>query len=280
MEGRQLTIGDNLALENGCRHLSELQFGPAIEYLTKAIGLESADQEQIQQLTDVCRFWQRRIPGPEPQNPQAPSIEDFLQDFCSYPFRPALTGLKKNLLIHIIGKMHNQSDLNADLVVTAFDQCLAIQECKLAEDLVYDYNRHHPDNRISNYLLAQAQWLQGNYLDAGNNYALGLLKYPDAMPVERIENKNLKELILMFGVEMSPAYAWIRNILPLLDQIDDINAMESAHQKALDCYRLLIMAEEAKNRNDMKGCVNYRKQLKLLNPLLYEEYYYMLKKRK
>jgi hypothetical protein len=280
MEIRQLTIWDNLALENGTRCLSALQFEEALEHFSKAIKQDTADAKSIEKLVEACMHWQSRTHNPEQPESQAGYIEDFLMDYGRYPFSPGMTGLKKRLLLYILSLMQDEPAITAGLAETAFDLCLSLKEYGQAENLVNIFNRNNPKNRISQCLLAQAQWLQENFYDAGRNYAQALLRYPDALPISRIENRALRDLILTVGPELAPAYALIRNILPATDLTGEIIAGNPVHQKALRSYRLLTEAQEALNRNDMKASVNFRKQLKALEPELYNEYFKWLKQHK
>jgi hypothetical protein len=71
---------------------------------------------------------------------------------------------------------------------TAFDLLLSIDDFQKAEDLVSHSISQHPEKRLLLYLLAQAQWLNGNRSNANINYAQLLLCRPDKTLVNRLQN--------------------------------------------------------------------------------------------
>ncbi len=287
MTTQQLSLWDNEALETGYRCLAALELEEAIRQFNKALQAGIGEMESVKKLIGTCKYWQARIQ----HSPRAQAhigatadlsqrIAELLADYIHYSFNPQTARFKKALLGHIVDLLHNEADMDLKDMETAFDLLLSIDDFQKAEDLVSHSISQHPEKRLLLYLLAQAQWLNGNRSDANINYAQLLLRHPDKTLVNRIENRKLKELIHSYGPAMSPAYGWLRNVLSFIPIDDEIPACDEEHAKAIKSYRLLQEANISLNNNDMKSCINYRKQLKALVPALYDEYFNWLKERK
>lgn len=287
MPVQQLSLWDNEALETGYRCLNALEWEEAILQFNEALQGGIGEMESVQKLITASQYWQARIqhtPGSQVHSGAAASLSQhiagLLADYSHYSFTPQMAGFKKALLGHIVGLLHHETDMDLNDMETAFDLLLGIDDFQTAEDLISHGIKQHPEKRLLLYLLAQAQWLNGNRSDANNNYVRLLFYHPDKVMDNRIENKKLKELIHSCGPEMAPAYGWLRNILPFVPPADEIPACDEEHDKAIKSYRLLREANRSMNNNDMKSYVQYRKQLKELTPALYEEYFNLLKQRK
>lgn len=280
METRQITIWDNISLEQGTQCLSGMEFDKAESHFLTAMKSGSAEPDNVRKLMEACQYWRQRIQTSNEPEYTAEMFEELLSDYNNYPFTRSMAGLKKSLLTFIIRQLRNLPAAGIALFEAVFDFCIKSKEYSQAEDLVFTINLQHPNNRVSLYLLAQAQWLQGNFSEANRNYTIGLLRHPDTCPLNKIENRKLKDIILALGPESAPAFGFIRRILPLMPGEEKIMVRNEIHQKAIECYRLLCRAHEAMNNNDMKNYVNFRKQLKLLFPELYTEYFKVLKTKK
>jgi len=150
---------------------------------------------------------------------------------------------------------------------------------KKAEKAVLRRIEDHPDDPQLRYSLGQIQWRIKQKGEAKKNYTRGLLRDPCRVPSHRILYKQLKILIGDVGAEMSPAFGWVRGFLPLVSIPEHLTICSDAHQRAADCYQLLLQANAALKKNDLDTCVKYRKQLKAEAPGLYEEYFALLKSR-
>ncbi len=280
MNGKQLTLWDNIALENGYRSLSNLKFEEALGYFENALKSGTGDMESIRRMIEVCIFWKDRLSEYNKPDSGASGISGLLVTFAGYRF-PFDTGeLKRSLLIFITREIQKIPDPDEKDIEMLFELWLESGEYSQAEDLVIRYIENNPGKYGFYYLLAQAQWNQDNYIEAGNAYARVLLFSPDKYQEKRIESRSLRKLIRLFGPHHAAAFGWIRGILPLISQTGDIKPVDENHQRALSCYSLLREAHQAMLNNDMISCINYRKKLKSANVELYEEYFNLLKQRK
>ncbi len=235
--------------------------------------------EDIQKIIEACHYWRTRIQYPAVSRSPQETITILISDFIGYSFASEMAGFKKALVRHIAGCMLNETDIGFNDIETVFDLLLDIQDYQIAENLVTQHINRHPMNKISLYLQAQVLWLIGNYSEANIAYARALLCCPGRLPEKRIVNNKLNDLIRSCGPAMAPAFGWVRGVLPFVPQTDEIKACDEEHLRALESYRLLQKAYHALNNEDLKSCVNYRKQLKTHSPVLYDEYFNLLKQR-
>ncbi len=279
MTYRQLTLWDNIELESGYRCLGNLDFAEALPHLDKAIRDGTGDKPAAQKIKEAALYWQSRLQlADEPASPE--TILDLSTDFKMYPFTPGMSGFRKAIIIHISGLPGWEHIRSYAGIETVFDQLLDIKNHELAERFVLSCFNRYPENKNLLYLLGQATWVGGKFLDSGKYYTLALLHCPFDYSPERILIPRLKEIIRVFGPEMTPAYGWLRNILPLIELPPGIIARNPGHIRSLELYRLIIEAENAVSNHDMKSAINFRKQLKSADPGLYREYFDLLKQRK
>jgi hypothetical protein len=130
------------------------------------------------------------------------------------------------------------------------------------------------------YLLAQAQWFSNNRNEANNNYGLLLLCHPGKTELNRIENKRLTELIPAYGSPLAPIYGWLRNVMNYVPLPEKIEVHDEEHRKALEVYHLLYNANKAQESNNRKETIRYRKEIKMLMPAIYTEYFNWLEQQK
>ena len=202
-----------------------------------------------------------------------------LEDFSHYPFTAGIRKFKKALLNYLADRISREADTDVKNMETTFDLLLGIDDFRKAENLVSQYKRQFPENHGFLYLLAQAQWLNGNKVEARSNYARALLYHPDQFSARRIEPGPLKKLIESYGPAMAPAYGWLRNILPSIPLTGKVKTEGIEHGRAIMCYRLMQQADESLKNNDTKSRIQFRKQLKEQSPELYEEYFGLLNRR-
>ncbi|MBR9999530.1 MAG: hypothetical protein KFF73_11190 [Cyclobacteriaceae bacterium] len=280
MQGRQLSMWDNISLESGFRCLMAMDLDNAIQYFRNSLEKGSGDQKIIKLLIEVCQYWKNRIQSVHQTELSSESVEELLEDYNRFHFTPEMAGLEKALLMYIAEMVLKVQGICFGSIENAFDFLIRKKEYGTAEKIISQYMDGHPEERYSLYLLAQVQWMQLNHNEANISYARAFICCPGKTPLARIENKKLNDLILAYGNFLAPAYGWIKNILPFV-QIPELIVTENAeHASALESYRLLQEAHRALKKNDMTSCINYRKQLKLHAPELYDEYFDLLKQRK
>lgn len=283
----QPSLWDNIALETGYRCLIALKLDEAIRQFNEAMGSATGDRESIHTGLAACQFWQTRIQQlEEPVTPLGNTVSRsrymavLLEDFSHYPFTPVIRKFKKALLNYLADRIIREADTDVKNMETAFDLLLGIGDFQKAENLVSQYKRQFPENPAFLYLLAQAQWLNGNKIKAKSNYAQALLYHPDQFSARRIEPGPLKKLIESYGPAMAPAYGWLLDILPSISLAAEVKTHDTEQDHAIQSYRLIQQADESLKKNDMKSSIHFRKQLKEKAPALYEEYFNLLKRRK
>lgn len=277
MSVRQLSLWENVALENGYRRLATLSFKEAISQFNEALkGL--GEKATIQKAIETAQFWQGRIQPSKSLS--SDGIKNLLNEFIAYPFLPQLKKFKEALLIYIADLILKEESRNLEIVKTAFDQLVLLKVFQKAEDLILYALKHHSENYELLYFLAQAQWLKGIQAEADGNYLRALLYYPEVNYFDRIENKRLKLLSENYTPELIPALAWIEGILGFISLREYIKPLNELHEKGIKLYCLLQKAEEASKNNDIKSGAHYRGKIQKLNGELYQKYFDLLQQRK
>lgn len=279
MPSQQLSFWDNEALETGYRLLADLELEGAEQQFKKALQAGIGEMDSVKKLREACEYWQARLkysPENKDANSSSEQIDSLLTAFVHYPFTPQMNAFKKALLAYVVSLLHAEEAMDLKNMETAFDLLLAMGDSQNAEELVSQSISQHPESPLLLYLLAQVQWLNGNRSEANWNYIWLLLHYPESVEFKRIENKNLLEIISIHGVVMAPAFGWLQNIVPLISLQDEIEIINPEHEKAIQCYRLLLESNKALNNNDIKLSVSLRKQLKSIHPELFSKYFYWI----
>ncbi|HET8855159.1 MAG TPA: hypothetical protein VFM60_04470 [Salinimicrobium sp.] len=283
MMERQPTLWDNVPLENGYRYLSNLEFDKAVEQFNLALQFSLNDSEQIKELIEACQFWKPLITI-SVNNLTSDFYSEFLDEFCCFPFKSYMNGLKVALLVYFADLLKKVTGPKLPLVRDTLDQFLILREYQNAEDLVSHYLGHSIKTESKEYellyLLGQVQWLSGNKIDASRNFAIALIHYPEQNLISRIPSGDLKEIIDSHGCEMAPAIGCIRGILPMMPVREQLTYLDTKHEKAIIAYRILKKAHHAQIKKDMESCVRYRKELKQEFPELFELYFKSLNQRK
>ncbi|TVQ06508.1 MAG: hypothetical protein EA359_01030 [Balneolaceae bacterium] len=187
--------------------------------------------------------------------------------------------LRSSLINYLIGLMKEHGRFYIDHETALSDLYLQIGKQQLAERSLTAHLNSDPSDTPARFRLAQLQWKQKLKGAALQNYTLGLLLNPDTAPINYLECDKTRELIQKHGPAMTPAYGWIAGILPLKNIPYEQSAVSESHSSALECYRLIRVAEKASKKQDMEATVNHRKALKTGWPELYDEYYALISKR-
>jgi tetratricopeptide (TPR) repeat protein len=278
MSVRQLSLWENVALENGYRRLAILNFEEAISQFNEALK-GPGEKTTIQKTIETAQFWQGRI-KPSTKSLSSDGIKNLLKEFTAYPFLPQLSRFKEVLLIYITDLIYKEGCKDLHLVKTTFDQLILLKVFQKAEDLILYALEHHPKKHELLYFLAQVQWLKGIQAEANGNYLRALLYYPDVNYFDRIENKQLKALTEIHTPGMVPSFAWVEGILSFITLKDEIKPFNELHEKGIKCYSLLQKAEETFKKDDIKSSVQCRGELKSIAPDLYQKYFDLLQQRK
>lgn len=283
MSVRQLSIWDNVALEQGYHLLFNLKFEEATIKFQEAL-LNTRDQEILQKAIEASLFWQTKLPLSNYQQEEIINITDLLTDYAHYPFSIQMRPLRKSILSYIVSLIGKRPELNIEEAEDAFDLLLELGTFQEAETLISIAINRNPEKYYLFYYLAQAQWLQQKKSTANSNYTKAMLLFPDNRFVNRIENDKITNLIQHYGLSNTPAHGWVKGNLPMINASiksdDNIKFLSPQHQKAKEAYQFLIATEMSLKDNDIKLSIQYRKKLKNLDPDLYEAYFELLKKRK
>lgn len=248
-----------------------------------ALQFSLNDSEQIKELIEACQFWKPLITI-SVNNLTSDFYSEFLDEFCCFPFKSYMNGLKVALLVYFADLLKKVTGLKIPLVRDTLDQFLILREYQKAEDLLSHYLSNSKKSSSEEYgllyLLGQAQWLNENKVEASRNFSIALIHYPVQNLISRIPSGDLKEIIDSHGCEMAPAIGWIRGILPMIPEREQVTYLSTKHKKGIMAYRLLRKAHQAQIKKDMKSCVRYRKELKQEYPELFAEYFKLLNQRK
>lgn len=259
--------------------MAAFEFDEAEQNFSAVLHAEQGDEVEISNALRACKYWQTMVQQNN-EEPKTCSIKELYEEFRRYEFGniPGLHQLKDALLKYITGRVLSKNCfyINGRDGETVSDLLMELSQFNKAENVVLHRIEQQPDDIQLRYSLAQIQWLNKQKGEAVKNYTLGLLHNPCQVPLHRILYKQLKSLMEDVGAEMTPAFGWVRGILPLVYIRENPTIYSEAHQQAVDCYRLLLQADTALKKNDIDSCVEYRKKLKSTTPDLYEEYFALL----
>lgn len=285
MDYHEPSLWDNIALEMGCSSLGELMFDEALNQFNKALQFPLEKRDFILANIAACEYWQSRIKFPKDllslnlQDRQQ-YMSDFLKDYLSYPFVPGMTEFKKSLLAHLADHIKDAPGIDFNSIESIFDLLLGLGDFLKAKNFILGIYQNTPGNYSLLYLVAQAQWFSGSKGEANKSYGLALLYHPSTELAARIENSQLKQLVVSHGAAISPAFAWIQGILPKLPLENEIPILGKEHLRAVESYKLLQQAQFALKNQDWASCIDNRKQLKEKSLTLYEAYFEVLKSKK
>jgi tetratricopeptide (TPR) repeat protein len=275
MSSSQLNIFDpqTMIMSEGYGELAAFKFVKAAKHFREAVQANGSESEAEEALR-VCQYWQPLIPqGREP--PENHSIDDIYKKLRAYDFgnTSGLQQFRRALLVYITGRLMasdrfyiNEGEAISDLLMEAGRD-------KRAEKIVEEQIEKRPHDHQIRYCQAQIQLQNGYTGEAKKNFARALLQNPCNVAFNRIEYGDLNTLIEDVGAEMTPAFGWVRDILPFVTLPEKIEICSKKHQKAVDCYRLLRLADKAAVKGNSDARLKYRKALHNRNPELYKEYF-------
>jgi len=286
MNEPQLPLFDwvTTVMSEGYRKLAAFQFDEAEEHFRDVHQADQGGEEEVDKALSASSFW-RSLVEQNRENPDTFSADKIYEELRRYEFgnMPGLLQLKKALLEYIADCLISGDrfyiHINGRGSETVTDLLMELRQYKKAEKLILHRIEHHPDDVQIRYSLAQIQWLSKQQGEARKNYARALLHDPCQVPLHRILYQQLNNLIEGVGTEMAPAYGWVRGVLPLVLNRQEVTYCSGTHRRAVDCYRLLYQADKALKKNDLDSCVEHRKNLKAEAPELYDEYFALLTKR-
>lgn len=276
----QPSLWDNVALENGYYKLNELQLVQAIKEFNQALKMDMGQQEMIRHAIATAEFWLDRIGDrdtwSEGHTGGTVLYGQWLEDFANYGFKDRMQAFRKRLLSHISDRLMETGELNREEAERAFDLMLGCGLYDKAKALLSALQLQYPEAPELGYWEAQVLWRTGDKPEANHLSAMALLLNPGSLAISRIENPSLREVIDRYGTEKAPAYGWIGGLLPLVRIPEDLVIFHEKHEQAVLAYDALQSAHTFLKNGDKTSCVRYRKELKRLDPDLYDAYFRLI----
>ncbi len=260
---------DRMKLGEGYAALSALDLDRAAS-IFNSLTLDKPDFGDAREGFVMAAAWSDILWEMETRGPQDSAV--FLwEKIQSYDFGQWGNGLRKGLIKRLIDLIGND-----DGFYVLPDLCLGFLHAELAEyeraeDAFRRLLERHPDDvrimcRLGNSLFFQKKLSQARHL-----YAQALLAAPADVDFCAVEDPEVRGLVKECGPIMAPVYAWLRDILPLVD-VADISSDDLDHEKALKIYHIITLAEEARGKGNHQVMVEQRRILKKTDPEVLEEY--------
>lgn len=281
MSSGQLTLWDLEALETGFQHFSNLRLEEAKLKFHEALRMKLGNKEELRDALGACDYWLPEVKQSqeisEDENPSN-KADLLLRKFTNYPFTSQMKYFRVALLSHIGSILSAESPMNLDSVETTFDLLMEAGKLEEAENLILKGISQYPDHPRLHYMQAQVQWLNHEISKANLTYAWLLLHYPREVEKDRIQNKELQQLIDRFGAPMAPLFGWLYKVVPYIPFTGEVETNDREHRRAIECYRLILAANQALAEKGTTSSLPYRKQLRELSPELYDAYFKSLQR--
>ena len=269
MVSKQISLWDNEALETGYHCMAQLKFENAIAHFKEALETRFCDQKTTGEAITFCEYWKPLVK----QELNIASVNHFLSQYRQYPFTPLMTSTRKALLCFVARHLTEETVIDMTIMESVFDLLLSLKDYRGATDFLSELTKSHPENHPLLYYLAQAQWLDGNKSAANDHYLAALLYHPEKTFKSRIKNGHLVKIIDSYGMENTPAYGWILGRVPFVHIKNDIKERDETHARAIRCYRLLKLTQNAAEQNDRASRIQFSKQLKEEDPEMYQLFF-------
>lgn len=278
MTVNQLSFWDNADLEAGYQELAQLQFDRALRHFE--IAAESpVKRKQTGYAIETCCYWKKRVGALSEILFDQGMIDDIYRDYLDYEFTGALQLFRRELLCFLAKTLGSSHPIDLCLFERIFDELIKNECPESALELVEQSLVQYPDNAELRYFFGQAYWQLGRYDSAGKMYVGACLSKPDNAYIKTLEPERLKTLAKEKGLAWTPAYGFLSGLLPLVEPTVEPTE-DRLLQKARSVYGYLGLAEAHSLKKDSEKNLEYRKQLKSLNPDLFQLYLKLLKRRK
>jgi hypothetical protein len=258
----QLSIFDphTMIMGEGYRRLAAFEFEEARQHFKDARNNKRDAEKEADLALQVCEDWQLLAEQNDGFSHTA-DVQELYKYFRRYDFG-ASSGIwlfKQALFEYFVNQMITAGHFYFHNNDTVADLLLEFHQPRKAEKTVLQEIKKHPYDYQLSYYLAQIQLQNHQKGEAKKNFARALLYDPCHVSFKRIEYKKLKILIDDVGAEMAPAFGWVRRILPLITVPEKIEICSEMHQEALDCYRLLLLADRAAIKGNCTARLKYQK---------------------
>ncbi|MCC7147695.1 MAG: hypothetical protein IT216_00605 [Saprospiraceae bacterium] len=265
----------NLDLEEGLGALCLLQWDEAVELLEQALK-KASDVSQAQFGLNAIEYWRPRLRDIALTEEE---IKQLVDDVKAFSYTDLPSNFRNETLIFIANKSRDNSSIGPDIVVSIFDLLLDAGMLDKAEEFIGYYLMTAPDSTLFIICLAQVQWLNHNNAQANLNYIKAVLSDPQSIQIDRIANNEVRQLIIENGIILSPAMMRLDKLITGFEGINDMLQSDRGGE-ALECLKLLYLAEKCEQEEDMSNALLHRKKMKERYPVVFQKYFTILNARK
>lgn len=245
----------NLDLEEGLGALCLLQWDEAVELLEQALK-KASDVSQAQFGLNAIEYWRPRLRDIALTEEE---IKQLVDDVKAFSYTDLPSNFRNKTLIFIANKSRDNSSIGPDIVVPIFDLLLDAGMLDKAEEFIGYYLMTAPDSTLFIICQAQVQWLNHNNAQANLNYIKAVLSDPQSIQIDRIANNEVRQLIIENGIILSPAMMWLDKLITGFEGINDMLQSDRGGE-ALECLKLLYLAEKCEQEEDMSNALLHRKK--------------------
>lgn len=265
----------NLDLEEGLGALCLLQWDEAVELLEQALK-KASDVSQAQFALNAIEYWRPRLRDIALTEEE---IKQLVDDVKAFSYTDLPSNFRNKTLIFIANKSRDNSSIGPDIVVSIFDLLLDAGMLDKAEEFIGYYLMTASDSTLFIICQAQVQWLNHNNAQANLNYIKAVLSDPQSILIDRIANNEVRQLIIENGIILSPAMMWLDKLITGFEGINDMLQSDRGGE-ALECLKLLYLAEKCEQEEDMSNALLHRKKMKERYPVVFQKYFTILNARK
>ncbi len=267
----QLNLFENGEFIFGINLLNELKWENGLKVLKKAKPLVEADKLFLQKAKEIGEYWQTKLSVFKQSENTQEAFKELLHCYKKYDFPKRLNGVKQNLLLYMVAWMIKKDYFDHDVVVEIFSLLKAEKKYSQAVGLMKAFLEEYPKAFKNYYLLAQAEWLNGQSVNSKKHYLQAFLYYPDQSMLQYVANKEFRKLAEEYPLEKIPAYAWLYGKSSFVSIEDDIfSPFNENHDNAYNAYKLLKQCHLV--IRDGKKRLYYRKKLQKIAPQLLQDY--------
>ena len=260
---------DRIKLGEGYAALSRLDLDRAASIFNGLIQ-GNPDFDDARQGFVMAAAWSDILWESETRGPQA-AVAFLWEKIQSSSFGRWGGGLRAALIRKLIGLIGDDARFYVPPVLCLGFLWFELSDFERAEDAYRRLLDKQPNDARLVCRLGNSLFLQGRRSEARRWYAQALLASPHDVAPDELEDAILRSVIKESGVCMAPVYGWLRDALPLVDNVDT-QSKDEEHAKALRIYRAVLLAEAARKKREHRDMVEKRRNLKEIAPEVFEEY--------
>ncbi|MBC7861691.1 MAG: hypothetical protein IAF38_01880 [Bacteroidia bacterium] len=256
------------------QQLAAFDFVSCEMILNELLEQDNANEE-AKALLETRRYW--LVVFEELKNKEAKEAPAFLYDeLQKAPFDrewgPLL--LKTSLQKKLIALAENAQVFFIKESLSLADLYAQHHLYEMAENLLLHYINQHKNDACQLARLADMQYEQTKITEANHNYMLAMLINAKEISLEKLKNKKISGIIHNYGPELAAAWAWLYGEnMPLSLSTQYIYSSPPEQKRVATACYLILMAEKARNENNVAERVEFRKKLHEAEPMLYQAYF-------